>query len=85
MLQVGNGLPWARSLRTCWTGGTHWGIELQLGAAKQRRARQPSTASAGGLATLSAETSDAKKATRVAGIRGADPLRGARLMALDLI
>jgi hypothetical protein len=55
MLQVGNGLPRERSRKSCLTGGTHWGMARQLGAARHSSTRQPSTARAGvGASAISA-------------------------------
>lgn len=45
--QVGNARPRATSRSTCRIGGTHCGIDFQLGAAKHSSTRQPSTARAG--------------------------------------
>jgi hypothetical protein len=47
MPQVGKGLPRDRSRSTCLMGGTHCGMEGQLGAAKHSNTWQPSTARAG--------------------------------------
>lgn len=63
MPQRGKALPLARSRKSCRTGGTHWGIARQLGAAKHSSTTQPSTARA-----LCGEINDrlAKKAAKLA-------------------
>lgn len=76
MLQLGKGLPRARSRQSWVIGGTHCGIARQLGAARQSKTRHPSSATAVVL-MLSSAAASRTLAMRVC-LRGAS-----RASALD--